>query len=219
MSHHLTSQPNEIDAMDFTMLEPSQNRMETVGVIMDVFSKYTVAVPTLDQKASTVAQVLLNEWFFRFGVKSRLHSDQSRSFESVLTQQLCNLYGMKKPPNTPYHPAGNGQCERFNRTLDNLQRTVPMSRKWDWAFCVPQIFFCYKTTPHQSTEESLFLIFGHEPQLPVDFLLGRVEDLVPGTVEDWLVEHQTRLAVAFHHAEEQVAAGRFYLFILWGMGG
>ena len=41
----------------------------------DVFSKYTLAVPTRDQKASTVAQVLVSEWFFKFGVPARIHSD------------------------------------------------------------------------------------------------------------------------------------------------
>lgn len=211
MGHLLASRPNEIVAMDFTLLEPSRNGLENVLVITDVFSKYTVAVPTRDQRASTVAQVLLNEWFFRFGVPGRLHSDQGRSFESALIQQLCHLYGVGKSRTTPYHPAGNGQCERFNRTLHNLLRTLPASRKRDWASCLPHVLFCYNTTPHQSTGESPFLLmFGREPQLPVDFLLGRVQDPMPGKVEDWMVEHQARLEVAFGNARERllVAAER-----------
>ena len=76
MGHVLASRPNEIVAIDFTLLEPSQNGLENVLVMTDVFSKYTVAVPTRDQRAETVAQVLLTEWFFQFGVPSRIHSDQ-----------------------------------------------------------------------------------------------------------------------------------------------
>lgn len=211
MGHLLASRPNEIVAMDFTLLEPSQGGFENVLVITDVFSKYTVAVPTRDQRASTVAQVLLNEWFFRFGVPGRIHSDQGRSFEGALIQQLCHLYGVSKSRTTPYHPAGNGQCERFNRTLHNLLRTLPASRKRDWASCLPHVLFCYNTTPHQGTGESPFLLmFGREPRLPIDFLLGRVQDPVPGEVQDWLVEHQARLEVAFGNARERllVAAER-----------
>lgn len=207
MGHLLASRPNEIVAIDFTLLEPSRNGLENVLVMTDVFSKFTVAIPTRDQRASTVAQVLVQEWFYKFGVPGRLHSDQGRNFESSLIHQLCSLYGVTKSRTTPYHPAGNGQCERFNRTLHNLLRTLPVSQKRDWASCLSQVLFCYNTTPHQGTGESPFLLmFGQEPRLPVDFLLGRVQDPVPGGVQDWVVEHQARLRVAFEGARERLLA-------------
>uniref|UniRef100_A0A674PMZ3 Gypsy retrotransposon integrase-like protein 1 n=1 Tax=Takifugu rubripes TaxID=31033 RepID=A0A674PMZ3_TAKRU len=205
MGHLLASRPNEILAVDFTLLEPSRNGFENVLVMTDVFSKFTVAVPTRDQRAVTVAQVLVTEWFYKYGVPSRLHSDQGISFESGLISQLCALYGVAKSRTTPYHPAGNGQCERFNRTLHNLLRTLPISRKRDWASCLPQLLFGYNTTPHQSTGESPFyLMFGQEPLLPIDFLLGRVPDPIPGEVQDWVVEHRARLRVAFEGAREKL---------------
>lgn len=50
IGHLLASQPNEIVAMDFTLLEPSWNSVENVSVLViaDVLSKYTVAVPIWD---------------------------------------------------------------------------------------------------------------------------------------------------------------------------
>lgn len=137
MGHLLASRPNEILAIDFTTLEPAQNGVEDVLVMTDVFSKYTIAVPALDQRAPTVATVLVLEWFYKFGVLARIHSDQGRNFESSLISQLCSLYGIVKSRTTPYHPAGNGQCERFNRMLHNLLRTLPVSRKRDWNTCLP----------------------------------------------------------------------------------
>lgn len=98
-------------------------------------------MPTWDQCASTVAQVLVNEWFYKFGVPSRLHSDQGRSFESRIIQELCQLYQVEKSRTTPYHPGANGQCEQFNHTLHNLLRALPPSRKRDWVSCLPQLFF------------------------------------------------------------------------------
>ncbi|TWW67321.1 Retrovirus-related Pol polyprotein from transposon opus, partial [Takifugu flavidus] len=67
MGHLLASRPNEILAVDFTLLEPSRNGFENVLVMTDVFSKFTVAVPTRDQRAVTVAQVLVTEWFYSMG--------------------------------------------------------------------------------------------------------------------------------------------------------
>uniref|UniRef100_A0A1A8HG02 Gypsy retrotransposon integrase-like protein 1 n=1 Tax=Nothobranchius korthausae TaxID=1143690 RepID=A0A1A8HG02_9TELE len=205
MGHLLASRPNEILAMDYTVLEPSCGGWENVLVLTDVFSKYTLAVPTSNQHASTVAQVLVTEWFSKFGVPARIHSDQGRNFESTIIRQLCGLYGIEKTRTTPYHPAGNGQCERFNRTLHNLLRTLPVSRKRDWNSCLPQLLYCYNTTPHQATGESpFFLMFGQEPRLPVDFLLGKVEEPVGGSVHQWIQEHQSRLKVAFEGANERL---------------
>uniref|UniRef100_A0A8C1XCE3 Gypsy retrotransposon integrase-like protein 1 n=1 Tax=Cyprinus carpio TaxID=7962 RepID=A0A8C1XCE3_CYPCA len=211
MGHLLASRPNEILAIDFTLLEASRSGLENVLVMTDVFTKFTLAVPTRDQRAETVAQVLVCEWFYKFGVPVRIHSDQGRNFESLLIQQLCKLYGVEKSRTTPYHPAGNGQCERFNRTLHNLLRTLPVSRKRDWVSCLPQVLFSYNTTPHQATGESPhFLMFGQEPRLPIDFLLGRVSEPVAGEVHEWIMEHQTRLQVAFDGARDRlkVAADR-----------
>lgn len=88
LGHLLASKPNEILAVDFTLLEPTPAGLENVLVMTDVFSKYTIAVPTRNQLASTVAQVLVSEWFAKFGAPARLHSDQGRNFEGALIQQL-----------------------------------------------------------------------------------------------------------------------------------
>ncbi|KAL6483715.1 hypothetical protein MHYP_G00085870 [Metynnis hypsauchen] len=202
MGHLMASMPNQILAIDFSFLERSRNGCEQVLVMTDVFSKFTQAVPTRDQRASTVAAALVKEWFYKFGVPARIHSDQGRNFESALIQQLCVLYGVQKTHTTPYHPQGNGQCERFNRTLHGLLRSLPPAKKLDWPGFLPQILFSYNTTPHQSTGESPhFLMFGQQPQLPVDFLLGHVKEPSGGTVSDWIRDHQHRLQVAFDGAK------------------
>jgi transposase InsO family protein len=89
-------------------------------------------VPTCDQTTQTVAKVLVNELFFRFGVCKRIHSNRGKSFESEIIQQLCTIYRIKKTRTTAYHPQGNGQCERFNRTLHDLLRSLPPARKMKW---------------------------------------------------------------------------------------
>lgn len=48
-------------------------------------------------------------------------------------------------------------------------------------------------------------MFGRDPRLPIDFLLGRIQDPVPGEVQDWVAEHQARLMVAFEGAQAQLS--------------
>lgn len=207
MGHLLASRPNQILAVDFTFLEPAMDGREQVLIMTDVFTKFTQAVPTRDQKATTVANVLIREWFFRFGVPARLHSDQGRSFENAIIYQLCALYGIQKTRTTPYHPQGNGQCERFNRTMHDLLRTLPMDLKRRWPEHLPQLVFSYNTAAHQTTGDSpYYLMFGQDPQLPVDFLLGRVQEPGHGHVCEWVREHQRRLNVAFQNARERMQA-------------
>ncbi|KAK2825158.1 hypothetical protein Q7C36_019085 [Tachysurus vachellii] len=47
-------------------------------------------------------------------------------------------------------------------------------------------------------------MFGQEPRLPVDFLLGRVQETVLGNTHEWVLEHQRRLHVAFEGARERL---------------
>lgn len=64
------------------MLEPSSSDIENILVMTDIFSKYTLAVPTQDQHADTVVRVWVVEWFYKFGVPICIHSDQGRNFKT-----------------------------------------------------------------------------------------------------------------------------------------
>ena len=204
LGHITASRPLEVVAMDFSFLERSRDGYEQVLVITDVFTKYTQAYPTRDQKASTVARVLVERWFYQVGVPERLHSDQGRSFEGELLHQLCSLYGVEKSRTTPYHPQGNGQCERFNRTLHDLLRSLPPEQKGRWPQHLPQLLYAYNTTVHGSTGYSPYeLLFGRPARIPLDLLLGRHQDEDP---VDWVADHRQRLARSHRLARERLAA-------------
>lgn len=205
MGHLMASRPLEILAIDFTLLERASNGCENVLVVTDVFSKFTQAYPTRDQKASTVVRILTERWFYVYGVPKRIHSDQGRNFEGELLKRLCHLYGVQKSRTTAYHPEGNGQCERFNRTLHDLLRTLPIEKKRVWPQFLPQLLFAYNTSAHQSTGYSPYeLMFGQKPRLPVDALLGMEEESIPATAQDWVVSHRDHLALVYVKAREQL---------------
>ena len=75
MEHLLAEKPLQLLTIDVTLLEKASDGRENALTITDTFSKFTVAIPTRDQKASTVARVLTQEWFYRYGVPRRIHTD------------------------------------------------------------------------------------------------------------------------------------------------
>lgn len=89
MGNLLVSRPLEIVAIDFTVLERASNGQEHVLIVTDVFSKFTQAYPTPDQRACTVARILTEKWFYIYGVPQRIHSDQGRNFLRENYSEVC----------------------------------------------------------------------------------------------------------------------------------
>jgi hypothetical protein len=55
---------------------------------MDYLTNWPVVYAIPNQEASTVADVLVKNFFCRFGVAMELHSDQGRNFESRLIPEV-----------------------------------------------------------------------------------------------------------------------------------
>lgn len=207
MCHLMAKQPLETVAMDFTLLEKSSSGFENVLVITDIFSKYTIAVPCKDQTSKTVAKVLVQEWIQKLGCPRRIHSDRGKCFESKVIEELCIMYGMKKSRTSSYHPQGNSQCERYNRTLHNLLRVLVDDQKRKWPEYIRELTFLYNATPHASTGFSPYhLFFGREARLPVDNLFNLDVDVVIGSNCDWLEQHGKRMQSVYERANKRIVA-------------
>ncbi len=168
-----TSQPLELVCMDFLTLEPSKGGQQHILVVTDHFTRYAQAYPTKNMTAKTTAETFFRNFVVNYGLPKRIHSDQGANFVGKVMTELCQLTGMHKSRTTPYHPMGNGQCERFNRTLLDMLGTLNPDQKKDWKIRVPPLVHAYNCVKHETTEQSpFFLMFGRHPRLPVDLAFG-----------------------------------------------
>ena len=90
-----------------------------------------------------VAKILWKQYFRHNGLPKRLHSDQGPEFESKVIEQLTTMLGVQKSHTTPYHPQGNPQPERFNRTLLNMLGTLTKEEKINWSRHVSALVHAY----------------------------------------------------------------------------
>ena len=82
---HLESHnPLDLLCLDFTKIDPSRTGKENVLVMTDAFSKFSIAVTTPNQRALTVAKSLVDKWFHMYGIPTRIHSDQGKSFDNEI---------------------------------------------------------------------------------------------------------------------------------------
>ncbi|XP_038154197.1 uncharacterized protein LOC119791901 [Cyprinodon tularosa] len=145
-------------------------------VIIDQFTRWVEAYGVPDQGAETTARRLVYDFISRFGCPLELHSDQGRNFESTLFKTVCQLLQITKTRTTPYHPASNGQVERFNRTLLQMVRCYVDQNQKNWDEHLPLLTAAYRSTKNASTGCSPNrLMLGREVHQPHDIWSGAAE--------------------------------------------
>lgn len=175
--HMQSDGPLDLVCMDFLSIEADSSNTENVLVITDHYTRYAQAFPTKDQTAATVAKVLWEKYFVHYGLPKRMHSDQGRDFESRLIHELLSLLGVQKSRTTPYHPQGDPQPERFNRTLLDMLGTLDSKGKSKWSHHIGHLVHSYNCTKNEATGFSpYYLMFGREARMPVDVCFGVSSD-------------------------------------------
>lgn len=209
--HHLQSRgPMDLICIDFLSLEPDSSGYENILVVTDHFTKYAQAFPTRNQKTSTVAKILWENVFIHYGFCRVLHSDQGRDFEAKLIKELCKMTNIKKTHCSPYHPLGNSQVERFNRTLLNMLGTLSEDQKRSWRKYVPELVHAYNCSRHDSTGVSPFyMMFGRNARLPVDIAMGvNPDQYVHDDHHVYVRDMRKRLEYAYDRATQQADRNR-----------
>lgn len=194
--------------MDFVgpfPITPRGNRY--ILVATDVFTKYVEIWAVPNQTAEVCASIILNDVIARWGAPLTIHTNQGAAFESRMFGKLCQMLSVKKTRSRARHPQGNGQVERFNRTLLRMVRAYLVDQQDDWDMYLGCLAGAYRATPHRSTAMTPnMLALGREVRLPQDMVFpttsGLSEDMPsPGSYVDKL---QERMHLAHRIAREHL---------------
>ena len=110
----IANNPMDLVCIDFTKVDPSKDGKENILVLTDTFTKFSQAFVTPNQKVITITKILVDRWFYVYGIPACIHSDQGHSFDNEIMSHLYAMYRVEQSTTMPYNPCGNAPTERLN---------------------------------------------------------------------------------------------------------
>src|SRR3954464_728439 len=98
-----------------------------------------------------------------------MSTDRGSEFINELMEALTRIYGTHHVKTTAYHPQGNGQVERTNRTLKNILSKLTTEYAKPWDQYLHSALFAIRTLRQESTRFSPFeILHGENARLPFE---------------------------------------------------
>ena len=153
------TQPMERLSIDFKGPIPSTSKNRYLLTVIDEYSCFTFAFACTSTNTDSVIQSL-NQIFIVFGMMSYIHSNRGTSFLSKEVREYLTNVGIATSRTTPYHPQGNGQCERYDRIIWKHTLLILASRNLkesQWETVLPEVLHSIRSllctgtnaTPHE----------------------------------------------------------------------
>ena len=173
--------------------------------VIDHCTHYPEAIPLVTHEASDVAKALVSV-FSRFGFPREILSDCGSEFMSTLMKIFMNDFNIKHIRTSPYHPATNGSCERFNGTLKTMIRALVDDFPDSWDQTLPWILFAYREVPVETLGFSPFeMLFARSVPGPLsllkDSLLENAVTSNKKSVVEFVLDMRERLRSTIDQAE------------------
>jgi hypothetical protein len=125
-------------------LTPTVDGHKHVLVFIDAFTKFCLLLPIRTLTSKETKEQIQN-FFSLFGAPKRIITDAGRNFQNLDLAKFLDQWGVKYDFVTPDVHRGNGQVERYMRTIMNLIR-IEVSVQSEWSSHLWKIQLVLNTT-------------------------------------------------------------------------
>ena len=167
--------PMECIAIDIVGPITSSNRASLILTIVEVYTRWGVAVPVVRQDTKSIVHALIHRWINIYGMPVVIMSDNGPGFASAVMKLCMKAMGVKIKNVLPYHPQSNGVCERVNATIINMLASYVQdpTKQHLWADYVTHVIFAYNTAVHSATGYTpYYLVYGREARIASEALVS-----------------------------------------------
>ena len=139
---------------------------------VDWFSGWPEAFAVPDKTADTVAHLLIEEIFPRFGCPLQIVTDNGSENVNKVVQETMRSLNIYHVQTSVYHPQSNAKVERFHRTLHDVLSKKLSENQQTWDLFLNQALAAIRFNISVSSKFSpFFLLYNRDVVLPVDNLM------------------------------------------------
>lgn len=151
----------------------TENNNQYIVMFVERFTGWPEAVAVPHQQSSLIAELITKEIICRHGSFEVLTSDKANNLvKSENISKICKEFNIQTRHTTAYHPAANGQVERFFQTLDQILKKYISKHQRDWDIYLPYALAAIRFSINDARQESpAYLLYGRDPSLPIDLEL------------------------------------------------
>ena len=182
-----------------TNCETSTSGNKHILTIIDHLTGWPEAFPIPDKSADTIVATFINEYLPVHMCPRYILSDNGMEFKNSLMDQVLQQLGIDRIFSAPYHPQSNGKLEVFHKYLKPTLKKLCEKDPANWDKYLNQVLASYRITPNLATAESpFFLVYGRDPNLPLQQLLEPMQHFLgdPDSGKLNLETHRLALAIA-----------------------
>ena len=118
-------------------------------VVVDAHTKWLEVIPMTTTSAEKTIEVL-HTLFASYGLPQKLVSDNGPQFTASSFEEFLSANGVQHLKSPPYHPATNGEAERFVQTFKHSLK-ASRNESGTLAAKLSQFLLKYRTIPHATT--------------------------------------------------------------------
>ncbi|XP_041989082.1 uncharacterized protein K02A2.6-like [Aricia agestis] len=156
--HHWEQPTRPWQRLHIDFAEPIQGQQ--LLIIVDAFTKWVEILPTKNTTSSWCIKKL-RELFSIFVIPYTLVSDNGRQFVSAEFTDFMDKCGIVHKTSAPYHPATNGQAERYVQTIKKAIRAMK-GEEGDLLSKLVTVKTRLRRTPNSEGQSPYQLMFGRD---------------------------------------------------------
>jgi len=174
---------------------------------IDIFTRYVIAIPLKDKKATTVAKALFRDIFAKHGRPIRIHSDRGKEFINRGLLSLYKTWGIQSASTGGYQPQ-SVVVERFHKFLNSCMQAFKKHHEGGWSSYCAAITWVYNSSACLATGgySPYQLAHGTDPTLLQDLdILETNREASSATPRDYYRRTSERMLAMYKIVRTQQA--------------